>query len=115
MLFEQIKTHTSERKNAFFLDLAKSSMLSPEHVRFGTYVLYGTGDGRDVLSGLLLRFHGVQLIQAHNWYVAGQQEETFMQIHGSALARMHWPLSPPDFFLARGSALSTNTLPKQQT
>jgi hypothetical protein len=79
-----------------FVDMAKSAMLSADEVLTATYTLFGSEDDLAFYSTILLRRRGRDRIASHNWYVAEQLGEAFIDQHGSVLSTLAHPLFPAD-------------------
>jgi len=87
---------TEVQQRLMFVDRAKASLLYPEDVITGTYLLFGDDAARRFYAGVLLRKTGLDRVVAHNFFVSSKLDESFVNIHGDRLVDFAWPLFPPD-------------------
>jgi len=92
---DQIIAESKAEARRLFIDRAKTAMLSPDDVIFGSYV-----ECDDILSpmigmGIVLRLSGLARIRAHNWHVAKHSNDAFLRLHGPCIEALQWPLFPP--------------------
>ena len=91
-----IESETLAHQRAMYVDMAKSSLLSPDDVIAGTYLLFGDDAARRFYIGTVLRHRGLQRVIEHNLFVASKMPESFLHIHGETLLTFPWPLFPCD-------------------
>lgn len=84
------------KKQETFRNLAREGLISPMEVMIGTYVLFGKDKDITFLQSLLVNVSDSKRIQYHNWYVAREWGEAFLQQHGLAITELTTPLFPND-------------------
>lgn len=79
-----------------FIEKAKGKLLTPSQMIHGNYLLFASDKGRYIFAKTLVLYGEKRATHTHNWVVAGEAGEGFIDAEGEAVSTLNFPLFPHD-------------------
>lgn len=89
-----IESESTESQARATIEMAKAHQLTVDEALLLSYVQFGKEPAHKFMVGILHRKSGLPRIVAHNFFVAGQADPSFLATWGSVLAYCPYPLFP---------------------
>ena len=77
-----------------FIEKAKGKLLTPSQMIHGNYLLFASDKGRYAFAKTLVLYGEKRATHTHNWVVASEAGEAFIDAEGEAVSTLNFPLFP---------------------